>query len=326
MTCASPNVPALNFIYSYATPSIPIGTVVIFSGGSGTLGTLGEHDEVAAGVYADGYEVVEVAWQTDWEQTSDILGIQTASCRPAGFLNYALQNPLLNVRLSNSKYGFCAEGGSAGAGALAYALSQYTDQGGTALSSDIDDAEFTSGPAFGDIRLGCQVPGPPTVAEICPSGQFGCSSGTTNWGDPYPYIAPYISKVGTWTNDATCANSSGTSALSNSKWLAMSIVNGTSGSFTYATMGMAGWLCASSVPSSCTPSSPCPNNSAAEGNVFLSQITSGSQALGYKLTGILNCQGQEGVADGSDPDVAGETGAQAIVAHIKQQCKHPSPH
>jgi hypothetical protein len=105
----------------------------------------------------------------------------------------------------------------------------------------------------------------------------------------------------------------------------MSIVNGTSGRFSYGSTGLAGWLCASSLASSCKPSAPCPNNSAAEGNVFFSQFTSGSQALGYKLTGIINCQGQEGVAEGTDPDTPNLIGAQAIANHVLQQCKHPSP-
>ncbi|MFZ0318296.1 MAG: hypothetical protein WAL56_04145 [Candidatus Sulfotelmatobacter sp.] len=271
MSCSnfSSTVPILPFIFSYVTPASPLGTVIIFSGGSGTLGTLGQHNEFAAEYFGAGFEVVEIAWQTDWEQTSDPLGILTAGCRPAGFLNYALHSSLLNARLSKSTNGFCGHGGSAGSGALAYSLAWYADQDGNYLSTDLDDVELTSGPIFGDIRLGCQVPGPPTQAVICPPAQFGCSSGTTQWSDPYPYIAPYVTQVGTWTNDPTCGNPSGTSSSSNAKWLAMSIVNG-AGSFSYPSTGLAGWLCASSVPSSCTVSDPCPNNSAAQGNVFLS--------------------------------------------------------
>ncbi|MFZ0419147.1 MAG: hypothetical protein WAM04_13700 [Candidatus Sulfotelmatobacter sp.] len=246
MTCSaySSTVPALTFIYSYAFPGTTLssvfGTVVLFTGGSGTLGTLSPNNQLAGGLYLANYEVVQVAWTTDWEISSDPLGIMTAACRPAGFLDYARQTSQINARLSNGTSGFCADGGSAGAGALAYSIADYNDSNGSALYADLDDAEMTSGPAFGDIRLGCQVPGPPVVGSICSSAQFGCSSGTTNWGDPFPYIAPYDTQVRTWTNDPTCASSAGTSGSSNSRWLAMSIVNGTSGTFTYSGMGMAG--------------------------------------------------------------------------------------
>ena len=59
MDCASSStVPTLNFIYSYITPASPLGTVVIFSGAPGTLGTLGEHNQFAQAYFGAGYEVV----------------------------------------------------------------------------------------------------------------------------------------------------------------------------------------------------------------------------------------------------------------------------
>jgi hypothetical protein len=54
MSCSvhSSTVPSLNFIYSYINPSSSVnGSVVIFPGGSGTLGTLGQHNILAAGLY-----------------------------------------------------------------------------------------------------------------------------------------------------------------------------------------------------------------------------------------------------------------------------------
>jgi hypothetical protein len=80
----------------------------------------------------------------------------------------------------------------------------------------------------------------------------------------------------------------------------MSIVNGTGGNFTYSNLGLAGWLCASSQPSTCN--NACPNNSSAEGQQFYLQFTSSSQAVQYRLTGIAQCNGAEGIVDGQDPD------------------------
>jgi hypothetical protein len=270
--------------------------------------------------------VIEVAWQSDWEQTSDQLGIMTAACRPAGFLNYVLQTPLLNSRLGTPTNGLCVEGGSAGSGATAYSLTQYTDQNGVALSSDIDDVELTSGPVFSNIQVGCEATINNTLTEnICAAGQYGCSSGTTPWANQPFYVGGDVNEIATWTNAPTCEQTSQTGSQQQA-WLAMSIVNGTSGSFSYPNMGMAGWLCASSAANSCT--SPCPNNSAAQGNIFFTEFTSGSHPAGYKLTGITGCSGAEGVAYGTDPDPnpPNQTGEQAIVAHVVAQCKHPSPH
>jgi hypothetical protein len=332
MTCANQTTtPNLEFVYSYVIPPSLRGTIVLFSGDGGVLGDVKQSQLYAADYYNLGYEIVEVAWSTDWEQTSDNLGILTAGCRPAGFLNYVLNTPILNARSVKSTNGLCAQGASAGAGALGYVFVWYADHSGNLLSTDLDNVELLSGPVFGNIALGCQVPPPQNPANICLS-QYGCSNGTTAWTDAYQYVIPATNEVPYWTNNPSCAGSSNTTSNSFSKWLAMSIVTGSGGSFSYPNMGMAGWLCAGYL--SCNANEGCPNNSAAEGNVFFSQITSGSQAAGYKLTGILGCDGAEKLANGYDPDNSCtpppngtcKYGYQAVEAHMQTQCVHPSPH
>jgi hypothetical protein len=268
---------------------------------------------------------------TEWELTSDTLGIMTAACRPAGFMNYVLHTSLLNARINNSKAGLCAQGVSAGSGALGYSLAWYEDQDGNYLNTDLDNVELISGPVFSNIELGCQVPGPPVLASICPTGQFGCSSGTTQWTSILEYIDGYAQGVRNWTNDQSCNNGTTTTQKSNQQWLAMSIVNGSGGTFTYPNLGMAGWLCATSQVNnhgSCGPA--CPNNSAGQGQQFYNQFTSSSQAAGYKLTGIIGCMGAEDVSNGDDPDNCPgpncQTGKQAFEAHMTKQCVHPTPH
>jgi hypothetical protein len=333
MTCANPTTtPNLNFIYSYDKPASPFGTVVFFADGAGELGEVKMDAQFAQDYFSLGYEIVQVAWTTTtgWEQTSDTLGIMTAACRPAGFMNYVLHTSLLNARIGSPSAGLCAQGASAGSGALGYTLAWYADQDGHYLSTDLDNVELISGPVFGDVQLGCKVPiAGITIPQVtvCPSGQYGCSSGTTSWMDLPQYIDGYATAVRNWTNDQTCAGTSTTSGTSNQQWKAMSIVTGTGGSFTYPNLGLAGWLCATSTPNSCTYA--CPNNSAAEGEQFYNQITSSSQAAGYKVTGILGCQGAENVTDGQDPDNCPgpncQTGRQAFEGHMAQQCKHPTP-
>jgi hypothetical protein len=276
---------------------------------------------------------------SDWEQTvSDGVnpppGIMVAACRPAGFLNYVLNTPLLNARSVSSTNGLCAHALSAGAGAVGYSLVWYEDQNSNYLSTDYDNVELTSGPVFGDIKLGCQFPppaGPYTV--ICGAGQNGCSTGTTAWSNNPAYIDTDLRWVQGWTGNLTpaCNNGSQSTAANDPKWKAMSIVTGTGGNFTYLNLAMAGWLCATSSP--CT--TECPNNSAAQGEQFFNQFTSKSQVAQYTLTGITNCYQSEGVADGTDPDnyppgcttnCTHQTGEAAIVAHMIQQCAHPTPH
>jgi hypothetical protein len=329
LTCANTSTtPSLNFVFSYDKPSSsPKGVVVLFADASGVIGRVPVNKDFAEDYFNANYEVVEIGWTpTDWEQTSDPLGIMTAACRPAGFLAYALTNSLLNPRLSNPSAGFCAQGVSAGSGALGYSLAWYGDgSGGGAgnpLSGDIDDVELVSGPVFSNIKLGCQVPNPPTPGSICVLGQFGCSSGTTTWTDSFSYTPNDLGPVGAWTNDSTCNNVTSTSSSSNAKWLAMSIVNGSRGSFSYPNTGLGGWLCASS-SSHCT-APECPNNSASQGNTFYSQFTGSSQTVAFRLTGITGCYGPENIEAGVDPD-NGSSGEAAVVARMSAQCKHPSP-
>lgn len=323
MACT--NTPNLSFTYGYDTPTSPKGTIVLFTDASGVIGRVGDIKNFAEDYYNAGYEVVEFGWNTDWEQTADPLGLMTAACRPAGFLAYALTNALLNARIGNPGAGFCAQGTSAGSGALGYSLAWYGDGGGNYLSADLDDVELISGPVFGNIQLGCQYPPPPNGSNvICPPGQYGCSVGTTTWLDGLQYTPNDAGPVGRWTNDLTCGGPVTTSSTSNAKWLAMSIVNGTGGNFSYPTTGLAGWLCASSTANSCAAPN-CPNNSGAQGNVFFKQIASGLQAMNFKLTGITGCNGPENIESGTDPDPPYLTGKAAVEQRMKVQCTHPSP-
>jgi hypothetical protein len=81
----------------------------------------------------DGYQVVQIAWGPhqegqDWEITNvaNAPSILVGACRPATFLNWVRNG---NSGVGNGIWagngGMCAEGHSAGSGAIAYALTWY---------------------------------------------------------------------------------------------------------------------------------------------------------------------------------------------------------
>jgi hypothetical protein len=323
----------IGLTFSQDVPVSPVGTIVFFGSGGGETPNTGAPDFTSFAQYYfnHNYQIVQVAWLSDWENTNTPLSpgsfqpsILNAACRPAGFLNYVYNN-----LLPSSGTPMCAQGSSAGSGAIAYSLAWYGDSNLAYLNLKVKNAELLSGPVFGDISLGCSVPAAgqniPTVPICYPGQQFGCSPGTTGWGNFPAYIGNYATHVRTWTGQNSCANGTTTTQLVDQIWKGMSIVNGSSGSFSYRNTGLAGWLCNTYMPGTCTAQSECPNNSAAEGEQFYNQFTSTTQAVGYRLTGILQCNGAELVGPGGDPDspyngVLG-TGQQAIEDHMLLQCK-----
>jgi hypothetical protein len=56
----------LNFKYSYDSPGSPLGTIVFFSGHGGTTPDTTEND-FAGDYFKAGYEIVQLAWEDDWE-------------------------------------------------------------------------------------------------------------------------------------------------------------------------------------------------------------------------------------------------------------------
>jgi hypothetical protein len=309
------NADDLQFSFSYDAPASPLGVIVFFSGGSGTSASAypGAELSYAHDYFNDGYAVVQVAWAWDWEDTnipsaytggstpvSYPSNIQAAACRPATFLNY-INN---TARVHPSGKPVCAQGASAGSGAIGYSMAWYNG------ASFLKNVELLSGPVFSDIKQACIVPRTGTQT-ICGSGQYGCSSGTTSWTDAPQYVAGYLTAIRGWTGDTTCDGGTNTSSTSNSNWLSMSIVT-TGANLTYTSNGMAGWLCSSYATGSCQSNQGCPNNSAAEGNYFYNNFSMSNHPSAYVLTGITSCNGAEGVSPGYDPDVTGETGQTAI--------------
>ncbi len=300
MTCyqaqiACPSTASVGLTYGVENPTAALkGTIVFLGGSDGTL-PYGVPDY--AGTYlASGFQVVQFAWDSAWEDTSTPSpSLQTAACRPATFLNY----------IATGIYrggGMCVQGLSGGSAAVAYTLAWY---GGMNF---LDKAELISGPVFSDIEKGCEVPDASTVT-VCSNGQFGCNG--KPWQDSPTYLGEDAIAVGSWTGDSSCAGTKRTNSEAETDWKQMSIVDGTNNpSFTYPHTAMAAWLCSSDAKEQ--------NNSAAEGEFFYSQFTSSKQTAGFSVTRIDHCNNTEGVEQGFTPQ--GVLGLTAVTNDMINSC------
>jgi hypothetical protein len=197
--------PALGATIAITAPSAStIGTVVVFNGGLGTTMAPPQPQYVSAGL-----RTIQVQWDTAWENTPT-LGILAAACRPATLLEWAFRNPHQASRTA----AFCAQGASAGSGAISYAVSHY------GMGDYLDYANLVSGPPFGRIDYGCApstYSGPPRA--LC-AGMPGALS-------PAPYAfhdGPAMGIVDPGENTATCSSANPPSA-DIARWAADSIVS-----------------------------------------------------------------------------------------------------
>lgn len=290
------NAANIGFNYGVASPRGEVkGTIVFLEGGGGTSAY--QDPSYPAKYIEDGFQLVYVTWDSDWEATGGSSGtsIKDAACRPATVLNY-IYNNLYN------QGGMCVQALSAGAGAAAYSLAWYGS------SSYLDNVELLSGPVFGNIEQGCVVPHAPTVT-VCPAGQFGCNG--EEWPDPPYYVNADPGLVGHWSGQPSCNAGRVTSQSANAAWQTMSIVDGNNQpSFFYPQTSLAGWLC-SNVDSE-------QNNSAAQAQFFFQQFTNSGQTAAYSVTRIDHCNGPEDVSTGVTPQ--GLNGFDAVTEHMVSSC------
>lgn len=288
-TVTCPGSVDLGVTYGYVNPAgIQRGTIVFFSEGKGTQPDSGSptRSNLETKYIEAGYQIVQTAWQAAWEDTGfpGAKSVQAAACRPATLLNYLFQT------VYDGNGGMCAQGTSAGSGAVAYSLAWY------GASDYLDKVELLSGPVFGDIKQGCMEPDAAPVT-VCPPGQFGCVGAA--WQDRPQYVLGSQDDLATWSGHK-CQPRNTTPIPTDESWEAMSIVNGTrQASFSYPKTAMAAWLCSNGL-----------NNSAAEGEYFYQQFTSHAQVADYSVTRIDRCAGPEGVTTGTTP--RGELGFDAI--------------
>lgn len=290
VTC--PNTASIGVSFGITQPTGPVsGTVFLFSSGHGRKPYTDGVDSPDAYVSA-GYRVVQMAWDTDWEDTGlSTKNIKAAACRGVTLMNYILQN----VLGASATEATCAQGYSAGSAALGYALAWY------GADKYLDKVELISGPVLSDIAQGCVVPGAAPIT-VCGTGQLGCDGPA--FQDSPSYVTSAISLVQAWTGDPSCQGGTSTSAQSYSTWKAMSIVDGTKDAlFNYPNTALTGWVCNDGA-----------NNSAAQGQYFYQQFTSSSQTAAFSLNPVSNCYGAEDIDVGQTS--SGDNAGKALIADM----------
>ena len=183
----------------------PAGTIVFFTGGPGTEGTLGTTGNAFATYYnANNYAIVYVEWPSAWETISTTASqnnILHAACRPATLMYWINNNSTIHASGA-----MCAQGTSAGSGAIAYSMSWY------GADSYLTNVELLAGPVFGEIDKGCQA-SPPTVT-MCSglSTDPACSSTyktSGGWSTSAGYTSNDAAGINSWAGISDCGSSSG---------------------------------------------------------------------------------------------------------------------
>jgi hypothetical protein len=281
----------------------------------------GEETSYANDYEAAGYAVVQLEWDSPWEDASNGSGgnILAAACRPATFLGWVNSNPNIHPQKA-----MCSQGGSAGSAAIAYSLAWY------GAASYMTNVELLSGPVLSEIDQGCTYPNALNM-PICSPGQYGCTAKTFPWSDNVIYVPSYNQAIDNWSGLLACGTS-GVNPADYPKWAAMSIVDGSSGSvtpiFNYPNTSMHGWICQDYAfdqfhERECFPPH-CPNNSASQGNYFYQQFSSLQGPKQFTLTGVQACVQEEGVSQGTDPDAnfgAGGPANASIETHMETNCQ-----
>jgi hypothetical protein len=293
-TVSCPSASDIGVTVGYITPAgKPKGTIATLKGSGGTQ----PYTTGASQFLTAGYEVVELAWASEWEDNGlppAQKSIRSAACRPATLLLFIYNQ----IHRHNAAAGaMCALGDSGGSGALGYALAAYQ------AFSYLDKVVLTNGPVFSDIAMGCREPSSPASVTVCPAGQFGCV------GQPWSATASYqtvASSMSNWTG-VTCAPATGsTTSTQNALWKAMSIADGKAAtSFSYPQTAMSGWLCSDQ-----TANGQPENNAAAEGQVFYSRFRSTAQVPAISVNRLDSCVGED---MGQATTSSGEPALEAIL-------------
>ena len=197
MTVSCPGVPDVQAYVKTNTPSgTVLGTVTYNTGtdGNGLYDSIFTFGSTAVGnVLSAGYTTVQISWGTPfnsnqpagWVQGPG--GVLASACRYATVTNWIYNNIQKNTNIP-----MCATANSGGAGALAYALSQYPS------SNILSMAEVTSGPPTGrlDWGCGCKQGAQPVQCGATTTGTLGTCFGKTDGGVWDPAYNPNVA-IGT---------------------------------------------------------------------------------------------------------------------------------
>jgi hypothetical protein len=186
LTISCPNADPINVTVGTVTETL--GKTVLYANGS--EGTTPGGSGYGIPLVKAGYTFVAFEWASPWQEGPG--NMLTAACRPATLFNYVA---------SKSDGGQIAViAASAGAGALAYALSWYG-------ASFVSAAFITSGPPYTVLGQGCETP----KAEWVP------------WQSALNFMQGTQPLMSTFTGQ-TCEPKSDTTQLEYQNWEAQSIL------------------------------------------------------------------------------------------------------
>ena len=192
-------LPDLDGTLGVASPSgTASGTIILVNGGPGTTFL---NDGFADTYVGDGFNVVQLAWATDWASANGA-GVKSAACRPASIFQYVFNV----VQQQSRKTGFCGQGFSGGGAALAYALSEY------GMSNYFDYVVIAAGPGVARMDYGCDpslyTGGPRDLCPLLKNAPFAYPLSTGNtvdgWEDTTTCAQPnpLPSDIDRWTADS----------------------------------------------------------------------------------------------------------------------------
>jgi hypothetical protein len=198
MTVACPGLPNVDaYVKTNAPTGTSKGTATYTTGtdGNGLYEDIFTYGSTAVGnVLAAGFTTVEISWGSPFNNNQPDGwalgpgGVLSAACRYATVTKWIYTNIQNNAKLP-----YCATGNSGGAGALAYALSQYNS--GSVLSM----AEVTSGPPPGRLDWGCGCTEGSMAVQCGTSSTLGTCFGTADAPVWDPAYAP-AATTGVCTN------------------------------------------------------------------------------------------------------------------------------
>jgi len=201
--------------------------------------------------------------------------------------------------------GMCAQGHSAGSGAIGYALTWYNAGAAVATNGQgyLDKVTLDAGPVFSDIRQGCQIHADGQNDQytfLCVSpGQTGCKGWNTAQDPPgssLEFTTGYKTEVNQWSGNNTlqaCANNYQQTTY-DTQWYNMSILapaqGGQTPSFNYPKTTMTAYLCENPAAPGITL-----NNVTEQGQLYYAQFTNQSQAdNNLSVYAVTNCPSIEG--------------------------------
>ncbi|HEV2380408.1 MAG TPA: hypothetical protein VG206_11510 [Terriglobia bacterium] len=197
ITVSCPGIPDLKATLGSASPSgTAKGTIILLNGGPGTK--FFKNSNFADTYLADGFNVAELAWATDWASANGA-GVKSAACRPATVFKTIFDT----VQRGSRTTGFCGQGISGGAAALAYSLAHYG-------FGDYFDYVVMAAPALARMDYGCDAAlytgAPRDLCPLLPNAPFAYASGklVNGWEDTTTCAAenPLPSDISRWRADS----------------------------------------------------------------------------------------------------------------------------